>query len=321
MEIQLGAKIIVNDWLNAKQDEVLHFITDENHHREAAAFEQAAFEAGAVAKITFLPSGEIQDGQIFEEIQNVMSYADAIIGATHFSFITTSAVDFALKRGARFLSLPLHSNDGSSVFACDFIGMSPQEARKHSKTAIRHLKSAKKIRVKTDLGTDMVCSKENREVGLFHGSCAKKRTISSSSFELYVPIVETMTEGTLVVDGSLGYLGLVKEPLSLVFSNGYLSDIEKTPDGERLKQYIDSFHDHEMYCAAEFGIGLNAKAQCRGISYIEDESTYGTFHVGFGRNLALGGNHDAEGHFDVVIHRPDIWADEVLIMKKGEILK
>lgn len=50
-----------------------------------------------------------------------------------------------------------------------------------------------------------------------------------------------------------------------------------------------------MVVAAEFGIGLNTHSRCAGNCYIEDESTYGTFHIGFGRNIALGGVQDASG--------------------------
>ena len=49
----------------------------------------------------------------------------------------------------------------------------------------------------------------------------------------------------------------------------------------------------------------------------EDESAFGTFHIGFGRNLALGGSHNACGHFDLVTHNPTIIVDDKVIMNKG----
>ena len=55
-----------------------------------------------------------------------------------------------------------------------------------------------------------------------------------------------------------------------------------------------------------------------GNCYIEDESTFTTFHIGMGRNLALGGVHDAAGHFDLVFKYPTIYAGDVLIMKDGQ---
>ena len=69
--------------------------------------------------------------------------------------------------------------------------------------------------------------------------------------------------------------------------------------------------------AGELGIGLNKKSRCVGNCYIEDESAFTTFHIGMGRNLALGGVHDAAGHFDLVFQFPTIYADDILIMKDG----
>lgn len=136
-----------------------------------------------------------------------------------------------------------------------------------------------------------------------------------------MPIVETATQGRVVVDGSLGYIGRLEQPLELIFKEGYLVEIGDTPDGRRLKEYLAHFQDPEMYCAAEFGIGLNRKAQCLGNCYIEDESTYGTFHIGLGRNLALGGQHNAQGHFDIVIKAPTLWAGNFCLMEQGEAVR
>ncbi len=59
--------------------------------------------------------------------------------------------------------------------------------------------------------------------------------------------------------------------------------------------------DPRIYIAGELGIGLNSCSNCLGNCYIEDESAYGTFHVGLGRNIALGGVQNAKGHFDLVM--------------------
>ena len=115
----------------------------------------------------------------------------------------------------------------------------------------------------------------------------------------------------------MGYIGIVDKPVEIKIENGYITYIEDTEDGRKLKEYLETFDDLEMYCAAEFGIGLNTISKCRGASYIEDESAFGTFHIGFGRNLALGGSHNARGHFDLVTHNPTIIVDDKVIMKDG----
>ena len=317
VRIEQGARIIVEQWLRAKPDTVLHFITDETKLREAEAFRQAAEACSAVPKITVLPSGDIQSGDCIEEMKQVMSYADAIVGATNYSFITTNAVRYALRRGARFLSLPLSTNDGSSLLENEFIRMNPRHAARLGRCMLPFLRFGNQVHITTELGTDLHLSVRDRNPGLFNGVAAAPGVCSSASFEVYIPPVETMTNGVIMLDGSMGYIGLVTETLPLTFRDGYLVDIPDTPSGRRLKEFMESFHDPEMYCAAELGVGLNQCSVCRGASYIEDESTYGTFHIGFGRNLALGGNHDAEGHFDIVTHDPTISVDGNMIMRQG----
>ncbi len=315
--IDQGARIIVESWLKAQPDDVLHFITDETKLSEAAAFMRAAEGCGAVPKVSVIPEDSVQCGETIEDMKHIMSYANAIVGATNYSFITTDAVTYALKHGARFLSLPLSTNDGSSLLEQDFMKMNPRTAAKIASPYLSALKKADTVHVTTELGTDLTMHIEGRNPGLFNGVAARRGVCASASFEVYVAPVETKTNGTMVVDGSMGYIGLVSEPLKLTIKDGYITDIPDTPSGKRLKEFIDSFNDHEMLCAAEFGIGLNEISKCRGSSYIEDESAYGTFHIGFGRNLALGGVHSAPGHFDLVTHDPDVWADNVQIIRKG----
>ncbi len=65
---------------------------------------------------------------------------------------------------------------------------------------------------------------------------------------------------------------------------------------------------------------MNSYSKCEGSCYIEDESSCGTFHIGLGRNIALGGVHEASGHFDLVSIEPDIYADNRKIMQQGRII-
>ena len=315
-----GARCIIQNWIEAKENEVLHFITDENHIREADIFELAAFECGVVPKITILSSNGVQSGEVIEKMKNTMYYSDVIIGATHYSFITTEAVDYALKKGSRFLSFPMHTNDNSSIFEREFIRMRPKTAKKMGRPVADKITKSERVVVTTKKGTNVAFCVKDRKAGIFAGSCTGRGRVASSSFEVYVPIVETMTNGAVIADGSLGYLGAIKSPIELVFEAGYLVEINGKEDATRLKRYMESFNDKEIYCAAELGIGLNTKSKCEGVCYIEDESTYGTFHIGFGRNIALGGNHEAKGHFDIVTHKPDIIADDIMLMNEGELV-
>ena len=53
-KVLAGARCIIQNWIEAKENEVLHFITDENHIKEADIFELAAFECCVIPNITIL---------------------------------------------------------------------------------------------------------------------------------------------------------------------------------------------------------------------------------------------------------------------------
>ena len=319
MEISTGVSIILNRWLGVRRDDLILLVTDETHQREAEAFERWARGADAVLKTIWLPQSAVQDGSAIEEEAEMLARADAIIGATDYSFITTRAVTDAVRAGARFLSLPLSCKDGTSLLENEFIGMDPAWTKRMGARLLRVLNPAQEIHVTTPLGTDLTFRKRGRTGGCYHGQAEHRGFVSSASFEVYIPIEEHETEGRLVLDGSFGYLGLVSKPLEIRFERGRLHTSADTEDGAKLLRYIESFGDATMYQAAEFGIGLNSISRCRGVSYIEDESAYRTFHIGLGRNITLGGQQEAAGHFDIVTHRPTISADGTVIMRDGEI--
>ena len=320
MNINTGARIIVQEWLHAKKEDVVHLITDETKTRELEAFKKACEIQGVNLKTTIIPSDCVQSAEVIDKMKEIMSYADVIIGATNYSFITSNAVKYALKKGTKFLSLPLSTNDGSSLLEQEFIRMSPIKAKFMSIPLIRCLNKTKKVHITTKKGTDITFDITQRKPGLFNGSSARPGDCASASFEVYVAPNETMTNGRVILDGSMGYIGLVDEDVEVIFKDGYITSIQDNPSGRRLKEFIKSFDDKEIYCAGELGIGLNTISRCQGKSYIEDESTYSTFHIGLGRNKALGGSHDAKGHFDIVTHNPTITTDVGNIMIDGNIV-
>ncbi len=83
---------------------------------------------GARCKVVQLKSHEIQNGKSIDDLKWEMAKADAIVGATNYSFITTDAVNYALSRGAQFLSMPMSTNNGESLFEQEFLKMDPDEA-------------------------------------------------------------------------------------------------------------------------------------------------------------------------------------------------
>lgn len=315
-----GAKIIIDDWMNvAPKDRVL-IVTTNEHLYESKALEKCAVEEGAYVEIMLVENSGMQVGVFFDENEKVFDGFDAVIGACEYSLVTTKAAKRTIKNGNHFLSLPLSTNNGESMLSYEFITMEPSISRRRARAILKYIKHASHIRITTDRGSDMTFGMKDRKPGFFNGNVYDGNGYSSASMEVYIPIEEDKTNGRLVLDGSYGYIGRVINPFEITFKDGRIVSIEDCPDGEKLSEYIKLYNDPEMYVAAEFGIGMNSKSRCCGDCYIEDESAYGTFHIGFGRNLALGGVHQASGHFDLVTLKPNIYFDDFQIMDHGNII-
>lgn len=314
-----GAKIVINDWLLLKPEENLLIVTSERHLDEAKVLKVYAKKIGVSVDIMLVEKSGKKVGIYFDKNDRIFDPYDAIIGATEYSLVTTLAAKRAIELGKKYVSLPLSTNNGVSMLAFDFMTENTEISKIKANLLMQNIRGSSKIYVSTELGTDLHLSMKGRKPGFFNGNVEDGGGFSSSSIEVYIPIVETATNGILVLDGSYGYIGKVETPFKITFEDGKIVNIENSKSGKILKDYLESFDDARMYYGAEFGIGLNSKSICKGDCYIEDESAYGTFHIGLGRNFALGGQHDASGHFDLVAHNADIYFDNRHIVDKGKV--
>ena len=317
LSLEAGAHTVISRWCRVQPGEKVLIISDERHVEESLALRAAADRCGAVVALLTIQERHSHPGSVFHSMKEFVLQNDVIIGATSFSLVTNRITQEVLSQGGRFLSLPLSSNNGQPALAFDFMSMDPEEAGRTGHGMLEALRQAGRIHITTALGTDLSFGKRGRQPGLFNGLADRPGKVGSSSFEIYIGIEETQTSGRAVVDGSLGYLGRPAAPIPLTFQEGRLVQIDGET-GAELKRYMDSFGDPGIYVAGELGIGLNKLSRCVGNCYIEDESAFTTFHICMGRNLSLGGVHNAAGHFDLVFQFPTIYADDTLIMKDGQ---
>ena len=315
-----GAQIIVQNWLAPKSCDSVLIVTDDTHKDEGLLLKEVCRQQGCEADVMITENKGKLIGIYFDQNPDSFTGYDYIIGATDYSLVTTLAAKNAIKNGSGFLSLPLHTNDGRSMLEYNFLKCDTEKSKQLAQRLIEKLHNAQVIHVTTTRGTDIYFYKKERHAKFFNGRVADCEGYSSASVEVYVPVEETRTHGTLVLDGSYGYLGKVRTPMQILFSGGRITQIEQSPDGNILKEFIEEYNDENMYTASEFGIGLNPLSNCDGNCYIEDESALGTFHIGLGRNLALGGLWQAKGHFDLTTFKPDVYADGFKIIHQGKII-
>ncbi|UCE07004.1 MAG: aminopeptidase [bacterium] len=125
-------------------------------------------------------------------------------------------------------------------------------------------------------------------------------------------------EGIVVIDGSLGPLGLVQRPIELKIKDGYIQKIFGGDEAQYLRKKLKTF-GKEARNFAELGIGTNPKAIIAGKS-IEDEKVLGTAHIAIGDPSLEGGSYHGNCHIDAILKNPTIEIDGHLILKDGMLL-
>lgn len=211
--IQHGADIIIRDWVRLRAGERILIVSSQKYAVEVAAMQQAAQAVGSVADVLMLDDLHEQVGQYFDDREDAFDPYNAVIGAAEYSLITTRAVKRVIARRNRFLSLPLSTSNGQSLLSYDFLNMSLPKSRIMASIIMACYQNARHIHVTTELGTNLDFNIEGRVPGFFNGCCHDGKGLSSASVEVYVAPVESDTNGTLILDGSMGYIGIVDSPV------------------------------------------------------------------------------------------------------------
>lgn len=164
--------------------------------------------------------------------------------------------------------------------------------------------------------------------------------------EVFISPLPGKSNGVIVFDGSISLTTtdmLVKEPVRVVFEDGFITDISGGKEAELLEASICSGEEKALefqkegklteeegtlYARnarglGELGIGLNPSAEIRG-NMLEDEKAFHTCH------FAIGSNYDNDAnamiHLDCLVKKPTItvrYPDgrETIIEKDGELME
>jgi leucyl aminopeptidase (aminopeptidase T) len=188
----------------------------------------------------------------------------------------------------------------------------------HTRKVAAQLSQAKKIQIKTELGTDFTF-----ETG---GRCAKAddgRLNFKGAFgnlpagEAYLAPLEGTAEGTLVIDGSFPLVGILPAPITLKVKEGMVTEVS----GSCAKELEEIFlrYRKPSRTIAEFGVGTLETARITG-NVLEDEKVKGTIHLAVGDNASMGGTVNVPVHLDGVIKEPSVWLDYTMWMDRGRLV-
>jgi 2,5-dihydroxypyridine 5,6-dioxygenase len=282
--------------------------------------------AGAAGAITervtrrAIPSAVMHGTEPPPDVAREMSVADLVVGVTYTSMAHTRARRLASERGVRYLSLPEYS---TALLAAPALAVDYHESAPLVRSLSDAFTHGRSIRVTSAAGTDITLNIEGRSGNYCPGFVSAPGQLGSPpDIEANVSPVETASEGTIVVDGSIPCreIGLLSQPARLTVTRGSISLIESSDEGlqSSLASIFARVASAKAYVLAECGVGLNAAAELNG-TMLMDEGALGCVHFGFGSNATVGGTNDVPFHLDCVIRTPSLAIDGKLWIDQGKL--
>jgi leucyl aminopeptidase (aminopeptidase T) len=315
--IDKASLIAIRDCMGAHIDEKILVISDEPKREIGLNLFRNAIQAGYRTIYVEMKPNERDGQEPPDEIADLMKRFDVVLCPTSKSLTHTNARRNASATGVRIATFPGITKE----VMIRGLNANYQKISARCLELKAVLEKGKTIRITTPLGTDISFSIKGRTAyaskGLFH---AKGESGNLPTGETFLAPVEGSANGVFIVDGSMAGLGLVKNiNLIIEVKNGYAVKISGGTMAKKLIALLNSVNDPNAYNIAEFGIGTNDKAKLSGV-LLEDEKVMGTIHIALGNNVSMGGKVNVPIHLDGVVKCPNVYLDDILIMKKGKFV-
>ncbi|MBI4337173.1 MAG: aminopeptidase [Chloroflexi bacterium] len=312
-----GARILVTTCTNVQPGEQVLIVADRGTLSIAEVLAQAAGERGAEATLAVMPQRAADSQEPPPTVAAAMKAADVIFTPVSRSITHTAAMKLAVAAGARAAVLTAYTEDllMSEALRVDFAALAPV-----CKEVARRLTAARKAHLTTPAGTDLRMDLTGRKANGLTCIVAKGEFSPVPNIEANIVPLEGSPEGVIIADASVPYLGIgvLREPVRLRVQGGRIVSVEGGQQAQVLRQAWESQKDPNAYNIAELGIGLNPKARMTGVM-LEDEGVYGSVHIGTGTSITLGGTVKASSHYDLLLWKPTLVLDGVLLLKDGVV--
>ena len=309
------AQMIVNHSARIQPGENVCIVCDTNTFSIAKVLAEASYAMGAETVLTMMTPREMHGNEPPRVVATAMLGADVILAPTTYAITHTEARLEASKRGAR--TLILRGIDEDSMIHGAMLADYNEVSETSNKLATR-LSRAKRIGLRTELGTDASFIVEGRQ-GLALGGIVTEpgKFTTLPSGEAAIAPLEGMTQGRIIIDFAMDGIGLLSQPIQFEVENGKVVSIKGGNEAEQLKKLLGG--DENAFQIAEFAIGTNPKSRMKG-NMAEDKILRGCVHVAVGDNHTIGGKIVSKVHLDGVILNPTVEIDGQIIVNKGTLL-
>ena len=298
--------------MNLKSNETCLIITDSKLKSIGNVIYKNSLKITKKSKLILTAVPQAHGAEPPKNVADEMLKYDVILMATAKSLSHTRARENATKNGARAASMPgITSDMMQRALNVDFY-----KVKKINNFLISKLKNCSKIKITTKKGTNISFFVKGRNWISDDGIYTKKGSFGNlPAGEIFIAPLEKKANGTIIVDASVGGIGKVDKNIKINIKDGFIDSID---GGKIANEFKSLLKDMPYNNVAELGIGTNYMAKITG-NVLEDEKVLGTCHIAFGNNKHFGGKVDVPFHVDVVIKRPTIFCDDVLIIKDGKV--
>jgi len=297
-----GANKVMECFGVKRGESVLIVVDTSTPHAIGKSLFDAAKEIGCEVMVLTMQPRSRHGEEPPRVVSEAMLNADVVIAPTTLSLTHTQARINACKAGARIASMPGITESMMSS------GGITADCRKLNDIALvwnRRLTNIRKVRVISDIGTDITFDLEGCTWMMDTGMCHEKGSSSNlPAGEMYIAPKDA--NGIFVVDGSLSGFGLLDSPIRITVRNRYVTSI-KGEQADKLEAMLYMVGDAARNIA-ELGIGINPEAKLIG-NVLEDEKVGGTVHIALGDNSCFGGDVIAGIHLDGIIKKPVLFLD------------
>jgi len=229
-----------------------------------------------------------------------------------------------LKGGARVLAI---SNEHPEILE----RTAPRaEDQAPVRDAMRRLKAARQMQVRSAAGTDLAITLADARVGGVWGFSARPGSLSHwpGGLVLAFPAAGSV-HGSLVLDRgdvNLSFKRYLQDPVRLRIEHDHVVAIEgDSVDADLMRGYFEAWGDTEAYAVSHVGWGLNRRARWDAMTFYDKADFNGTelrafagsFLYSTGAN-EVAGRHTL-GHFDLPLRRCTVTLDERVEVDEGRL--
>lgn len=312
-EARIGISMnVLKDCLGLHSGELLAVVADDDKRELAESVYEAGKRLGAESMLLVMQPRSKSGEEPPAPVAEAMAKADVAVCITTHSMTHTAARKQAAAAGTRVATMPGMTDD---MFSHGAITADYAQVKELTEQVAALLSAGQQVRIEKD-GLSLSFSIGGRDGVLSTGLYLNPGESGNlPSGEAYIAPLEGTAAGQIVVDGSIAGIGALNSPLVLTVEQGRLT----AADGAGGDKLLEMLGAGDGRLLGEFGIGTNNKARITGV-VLEDEKVYGTIHVAFGSNNTFGGTVAAGVHIDAVVMKPDVYIDDKLIMRAGELL-